>query len=432
MFKRILVLATGIVLGVAFSMAGLRVAAAWNLFPSRDLSRSSNYVRDVMRLVNENYVDEKTSSYEQLTRSALHGMVETLDPHSEFLEAKLNKEFEEDLNGEFGGIGIQVETRQNRVVVIAPLPGTPGERAGIQRGDEIVSIDGKPVESGGNTDSIVSRLRGKPRTSVMVGLFRPSAQQTINLTLVREMIQIISVRDARVIDGGIGYVQLIEFSDHTAEQFDQALRGLVKQGVHSLIIDMRNNPGGLLDAAVEVAEPFFKKNELIVYTQGRRPADREEFRASTDVPPVTLPIAVLINAGSASAAEIVTGALKDTGRAVVVGERSFGKGSVQSVFRLANGEGMRLTTARYFTPGGDTIHEKGIAPHVEVVMTPDEDTKLARQRSRSDITDPKEFKDRFGFEPIVDRQLDAAVAVLKGVQLLAGGEAEVRRVSSAR
>jgi carboxyl-terminal processing protease len=431
MFKRILVLATGIVLGVAVSLAGLRLAAAWNLFPSRDLSRSSNYVRDVMRLVNENYVDEKTTSYEQLARSALHGMVETLDPHSEFLEAKVNKEFEEDLNGEFGGIGIQVETRQNRVVVIAPLAGTPGERAGIQRGDEIVSIDGKPVETGGNTDSIVSKLRGKPKTSVTVGLFRPSNQQTLNLTLVRETIQIVSVRDARVIDGGIGYVQLIEFSDHTAAQFDQAVQQLIKQGIHSLIIDMRNNPGGLLDAAVEVAEPFFKKNELIVYTQGRKPTDREEFRAKVDVPPITLPIAVLINAGSASAAEIVTGALKDTGRAVVVGERSFGKGSVQSIFRLANGEGMRLTTARYFTPGGATIHEKGIAPHVEVVMTPEEDTKLARQRSRSDITDPREFKERFGFEPIVDRQLDAAVSVLKGVRLLSGAQ-EVRRVSSAR
>lgn len=431
MFKRILVLATGIVLGVTFSVAGLRVAAAWNLFPSRDLSRSSAYVRDVMKLVNESYVDEKASSYDQLARSALHGMVETLDPHSEFLEAKDNKEFEEDLTGEFGGIGIQVETRNNRVVVIAPLAGTPGERAGIQRGDEIVSIDGKPIENGGGVDGIVGKLRGKPKTTVTVGLFRPSKQQTLSLSIVREVIQIISVRDPRVIDDGIGYVQLTEFSDHTAAQFDQALQQLIKQGIHSLVIDMRNNPGGLLDAAVEVAEPFFKKDELIVYTQGRRPTDREEFRANVDGPPVTLPIAVLINAGSASAAEIVTGALKDTGRAVIVGERSFGKGSVQSVFRLANGEGMRLTTARYFTPGGATIHEKGIQPHVEVVMTPDEDTKLARQRSRPDITDPKEFKERFGFEPIADRQLDAAVSVLKGLRLFAG-MAEVRRVSSAR
>ena len=157
---------------------------------------------------------------------------------------------------------------------------------------------------------------------------------------------------------------------------------------------------------------------MIVYTQGRKPADREDLRAETDGEPLRMPIAVLINSGSASAAEVVTGALKDTGRAVIVGERSFGKGSVQSVFTLENGEGMRLTTARYYTPGGVSIHEKGIEPQVEVVMTPDEDDKLSRQHARPDITDPKEFKERFGFEPIEDRQLQAALDVLKGVQLL--------------
>ncbi len=418
MFKRILMLATGIALGLAFAVVGARVNTAWSLWPNRDLSRSSGYVKDVMRLVNESYVDEKSATYDKLARAALHGMVESLDPHSEFLEKKDNEEFEEDIMGEFGGVGIQVETRQNRVIVIAPLAGTPGERAGIQRGDEIVTIDGKAVETGGSVDGVVSRLRGRPKTSVLVGLFRPSSKENISLTLIREIIKIESVRGAHVIDDGIGYVQLTEFSDHTAEQFRSALDGLLKQGIHSLILDLRNNPGGLLDAAVDVVEPFFKKNELIVYTQGRKPADKEEFRADPNGPPLTLPLAVLINAGSASAAEIVTGALKDTSRAVVVGERSFGKGSVQSVFKLEKGEGMRLTTARYYTPSGVTIHEKGIVPHVEVVMTPEEDTKLARQRSRPDITDPVAFKERFGFEPVADRQLDTAVAMLKGVRLL--------------
>ena len=427
MFKRILTLATGAVLGLALSIAGLRVAAAWNLWPSRDLSRSAGYVKDVMRLVNENYVDEKAVTYDQLARTALHGMIETLDPHSEFLEKKSNEEFEEDLTGEFGGVGIQVETRNNRIVVIAPLAGTPGERAGIQRGDEIVSIDGKAVETSGNNDSIISRLRGKPKTKVLIGLFRPSTQETLNLTLIREIIKIESVRSVRMLEDGIGYVQLTEFSDHTAEQFRRALDHLLKQGANSLILDLRNNPGGLLDAAVEVAEPFFRKGELIVYTKGRKPSDREDFKSTSATPPIALPMAVLINAGSASAAEIVTGALKDTGRAVVVGERSFGKGSVQSVFKLENGEGMRLTTARYYTPGGGTIHEKGIAPHVEVVMTPEEDTKLARQRARADLVDAQAFKERFGFEPIVDRQLDTAIAVLKGVRLF--GDRTIARVS---
>jgi carboxyl-terminal processing protease len=417
MFKRILTLLTGALLGIAFTMTAARVAVAWSIWPNRELSRSAGYVKDVMRLVNENYVDEKSAAYERLARTALHGMVETLDPHSEFLEKKDNEEFEEDLTGEFGGIGIQVETRQNRIVVIAPLAGTPGERAGIQRGDEIVSIDGKPVESTNTSDSVVSRLRGKPKTKVQVGLFRPSTQETLNLTLMREIIKIESVRSVKLLEDGIGYVQLTEFSDHTAEQFRRALENLLKQGMGSLIIDLRNNPGGLLDAAVEVVEPFFRKKELIVYTKGRKPSDREEFRAEADGAPIAIPIAVLINAGSASAAEIVTGALKDTGRAIVVGERSFGKGSVQSVFKLENGEGLRLTTARYYTPGGATIHERGITPHVEVVMTPEEDTKLARQRARADITDPKAFKERFGFEPVTDRQLETAVAMLKGVRL---------------
>ncbi len=421
MFKRILTVAAGVALGLVLATAGLRVAAAWNIWPNRDLSRASGYVKDVMRLVNENYVDAKAVAYDDLARGALHGMVEALDPHSEFLEKKHREEFEEDITGEFGGVGLQVETRAGRVVIITPMAGTPSERAGLRRGDEIVSIDGKPVEPGNGIDGVVSRLRGKPRTSVRVGLFRPASQDKFNVTLVREIIKIESVRGARLLDDGIGYVQLTEFSDHTGRQFLHAVDALLKDGATSLILDLRNNPGGLLEAAVDVAEPFFKKGELIAYTQGRKPSDREDFKGEGAVIPLNLPLAILINAGSASAAEIVTGALKDTSRAVVVGERSFGKGSVQSVFKLDNGEGLRLTTARYYTPSGATIHEKGITPHVEVVMTPEEDAKLARQRARPDITDPAQFKERFGFEPIADRQLETAVAMLKGVRLLGAG-----------
>jgi carboxyl-terminal processing protease len=418
MFKRILMVAAGVVLGMAISVAGLRVSAAWNLFPSRDLSRSTTYVREVMRLVNENYVDEKAAAYESLAHKAIHGMVESLDPHSEFLESKDNAEFEEDLTGEFGGVGLQVEPRLGRVVVVAPLAGTPGERAGIHRGDEIVSIDGKPLESNASLDAVVNRLRGKPGTKVTVGLFRPADHENRSVTLVREIIRVDSVRGARIIGEDVGYVEITEFSEHTAEQFGKALEQLLKDGAESLIIDLRNNPGGLLDAAVEVTEPFFRHGELIVYTEGRKKADHAEYRAELTGDPLNLPIVVLINAGSASAAEIVTGALKDTGRAVIVGERSYGKGSVQSVFKLDNGEGLRLTTAKYFTPAGVSIHEKGITPHVEVVMTAEEDARLARQRSRSDVTDPKEFKRRFGFEPIPDRQLEVALDVLKARRAL--------------
>jgi len=423
MFKRILILAGATLLGVVLAAAAMRLAAAWDFWPNRDLAKSAAYVREVMQLVNEQYVEEKPVAYDQLARQALHGMVEALDPHSEFLERKTHAEFEEDLTGEFGGVGIQVENRQNRIVVIAPLAGTPGERAGIQRGDEIVSIDDRPVEAGTGIDGVVSRLRGRPRTTVVLGLHRPGTGATLRLTLVREVIRIESVRAVRKLEDGLGYVQLTEFSEHTATQFRAALERLVQQGATGLILDLRNNPGGLLEGAVGVAEPFFRREELIVYTQGRKPGDREDFRAKTTGAPILLPVAVLINAGSASAAEIVAGALKDAGRAVIVGERSFGKGSVQSVFKLRNGEGLRLTTARYYTPGGLSIHERGIAPHVEVVMSSEEDTKLARQRARPDITDPVDFRARFGFEPIADRQLETAVAMLRGLRLLTGGVA---------
>ena len=418
MLKRILILAAGVVLGLGLAVAAARVSLAWGFFSNRELDRSSSYVREVLQLVNENYVDAKTSGYDQLAKSAIHGLVETLDPHSEFLESKDYALLEEELSGDFSGIGVQVEMRAGRVVVIAPIAHSPGERAGILRGDEIVRVDGKVLEKGLTMDAVIDRLRGKPHTQVMVGLFRPSTGKTLELTLEREVIKQESVRAARVLPAHTGYVQVTEFSDHTGEEFADAVNGLLKQGIDSLVIDLRDNPGGLLDAAVEVAEPFFRKGELIVYTQGRKAGDREDYRAAADGEPLTLPVAVLINAGSASAAEVVTGALKDTHRAVIVGERSFGKGSVQSIFKLKNGEGLRLTTARYYTPSGVSIHQKGIAPQVEVVMTPDEDSKLRLQRLRSDVSDPKEFKERFGYVPIEDRQLQAALDVLKGINLL--------------
>ncbi len=418
MFKRILTLAAGVLLGVGLAFGNLQLALVWSIWPNRELDRASNRMREVLQLVNENYVDAKPAAYADLATAALHGVADSLDPHSEFLEAKDNMEFEEELTGEFGGIGIQVETRGGRVLVIAPIAGTPGDRAGIQRGDEIVSIDGKALESGTVLDAVVGRLRGKPQTKVAVGLRRPSVAQQIDLTLVREVIKTESVLGARLLDGGVGYVQITEFAEHTGDQFAKALDGLLKQGASSLVLDLRNNPGGLLDSAVEVAELFFKKGEIVVYTQGRKQSDREDYRSEIDGPPLELPLAVLINSGSASAAEVVTGALKDTGRAVVVGERSFGKGSVQSVFKLKNGEGLRLTTARYYTPSGVSIHEKGITPHVEVVMTPDEDGKLSLQRARPERSDPVAFKERFGFVPIADRQLQVAIDVLLGVQIL--------------
>ncbi len=416
MFKRILILTGAALLGFGACLGALRVSGAWSLLPNRDLNHSSDYVRDVLKIVNENYVDPKLSSYTSLTHLALHGMVESLDPHSEYLESKDNRELEEDLDGEYGGIGIEVEMRKGAFLVVDPIPGSPGERAGIKEGDQIVSIDGKPLERGLGMESVVDRLRGKAHTRVRVGLVRPATAAHLELDLVREVVKVESVRGVRVLDGSVGYIQIREFSEHTGEQFIDAMNLLLRKGIDSLVIDLRNNPGGLLDSAVDVVEPFFKKGELIVYTQGRKPSDRDDYLSENTADPLRIPVAVLINGDTASAAEIVTGALKDTGRAVVVGERSYGKGSVQSIFKLKNGEGLRLTTAHYFTPSGAMIHAKGISPHVEVVMTPEEDRKIERQTARPEITDPQVFKDHFDFLPIEDRQLDAALDVLRAAR----------------
>ncbi len=415
MLNRFLTTVGGVIAGLLLAYSAANYAAGWGLFPNRELDKSSAYVRQVMQLVSENYVDASRASYGQLTKSALHGLVQSLDPHSEFMEAKDFSELEEDMNAEFGGVGIQVEMRNGRVVVIAPIANTPSDRAGILRGDEIVSVDGQGMDNVPMND-VIGRLRGKPKTLVTVKFFRPSTKKEFEVGLVREVIKIESVRDVRLLENDVGYIQLTQFSERTGKEFIDALNKLIGEGMQALVIDLRNNPGGLLDAAVEVAEPFFKRGELIVYTQGRNPKDREDFKGESDDPPLALPLAVLINAGSASAAEIVAGALRDTHKGVIVGERSFGKGSVQTIFNLKNGEGLRLTTARYYTPSGVTIHEKGIEPNVEVVMSPEEDRQLRIQHVRSDVQNAVDFKERFGFEPIQDRQLDTALEVIQGLR----------------
>ena len=417
MLKRILVIASGVFLGTTLSLGVAQMAAAWGWWPNRDLEQSSRYVREVLKLVNEEYVDESKAELPKLTEAALQGIIGSLDPHSEYMNARDYKTLEEEISSEFGGIGVQVEMRNGSVLVIAPIAGTPGARAGILRGDIIVSIEGKKIEKPA-LDSVVGQLRGKPGTKVTLGFTRPSTGKDFELTITRERIKVESVRDVRVRPDGIGYVQITQFSERTGEEFVDALNKLNEQNMRALIIDLRDNPGGLLNSAVEVAEPFFNKGELIVYTQGRRKEDRNEFRAAAPEPALTLPVVVLINAGSASAAEIVSGALKDTRRAVIVGERSFGKGSVQTILPLRKGEGLRLTTARYYTPSGVTIHEKGVSPDVEIVMSPAEDQNARLQRAREDVSDPAEFKARFNTELTPDRQLESGVSVLQAALLL--------------
>jgi len=419
MLKRIPLIVAGVATGIALTLGAARISNAWSFLPNRELNRAASQVKDVLRLVNEHYVEPEAVSYEGLAKSALHGMVESLDPYSEFLEVAEMDFLEEQLSGNFSGVGIQVEIRDGRVLVIAPIANSPAERAGIERGDEILGVEGKGFDQDVTVDEIVDRLRGRPRSKVTMDLLRPREGKRFQVTLQRERIELESVRAVEVLSEKTGYILLSDFSDHTARDFERALERLEKEGVDSLIIDLRNNPGGLLEAAVAVAEPFFKQGEEIVSTRGRKAEDTAVYRARRKAPGRRWRTAVLINGNTASAAEVLTGALKDTGRAIVVGERSFGKGSVQTIFPLESGEGVRLTTARYFTPSGVSIHGTGILPQVEVTLTDDEKSKLTVQLARADVADPHEFKERFGFEPIEDRQLQAALQALRGTESVA-------------
>ncbi len=411
---RIWPIAVGVGLGVGLGLGTLWLAPRWGLLPSVEERQASRYVRQVLDLVSQQYVDPEAARLDRLSREALKGAVRSLDPHSEFLEAKAFHQLEEDIASQFGGIGVQVEMRKGRVIVVAPINGTPSDRAGVRRGDEIVRIYGERLAKP-TIDAVVSPLRGRPSTQVAVTFARESEEREFTLSLVREVIKTESVQNVELLSEGIGYVQITQFAERTGEEFAAALENLQSKGARALVLDLRNNPGGLLDAAVEVASPFFKPGERIVHTQGRTVSDYAEYTAKAGSVRWSGPTLVLINAGSASAAEIVAGALKDTGRGLVLGERSFGKGSVQSILHLRSGEGLRLTTARYFTPSGVTLHERGVEPDLELVLTEEEDDSVRLQRLRRDMSDPAEFKERFGVDLLPDRQLAAALEVVKAL-----------------
>lgn len=417
MLKRLTAILLAVAFGFGLAHYAARHAAAPSWWPNRERDRSVRYFREVLEVVKQNYVDEKKADYKALTRAALRGMMNELDPHSEYLDVEAFQQTEEELSNEFNGVGIQVEERDGHIVVITTIADTPAERAGIRRGDRIVSIDGKKIEDP-STEKVVRLIRGESGSEVTMVFYRPSAEREVTYKLKRERILMRSVRNTQISGDGLGYLQITQFSERTGDEFDAALKELEKHGMRGLVLDLRNNPGGLLDAAVEVCDSFFEKGELIAFTQGRTKDSREEFHSEGQHERRTYPIAVLVNGGTASAAEIVTGALRDTHRAVVVGEKTFGKGSVQSIIDTKDGEGIRLTTARYYTPSGITIHEKGILPHVEIEMTPDDEAKLRIQQSRGDTTDETEKPEPLDFTPVEDTQRLAAEEVLRGLLII--------------
>ncbi len=304
-------------------------------------------------------VDDKT-----LFNNAIKGMLNSLDPHSAYLQEEDFSDLQENTSGKFGGLGIEVGMENGLVRVITPIDDTPAQRAGIRAGDLIVSLDGEPV-MGLSLSDAVELMRGEPGTPITLEVRRKGEAELLSFTIERAEIKVASVR-TEMLDGEIGYVRLTQFQENTGSELQEALRAWKNDtNLNGVILDMRNNPGGVLQAAVVVVDTFISEG-LIVYTEGRSPMSDVRYEARADTLMPDIPIVVLINGGSASASEIVAGALQDHSRAVIVGTQSFGKGSVQTVLPVSETAAVKLTTARYFTPDGRSIQAQGIVPDIVV------------------------------------------------------------------
>jgi carboxyl-terminal processing protease len=376
----------------------------------------------VMQRVRKDYVDGQKLTYQDLVYGALKGMLSTLDPHSEFMEPDKYKELQSDTQGVFGGLGIVISMKDNYITVVAPMEDTPGFKAGILSGDRILKIDGRSTEKMTLPDA-VKTLRGEPGTDVTITVFRPLSSQLKEYKLTRSIINVDMVKDIHgkkefpLGENKIGYVRLVQFGEKTSDDLDAALMKLHGQGMQALILDLRWNPGGLLEQAVDVCEKFLPKGELVVTTEGRNANQtsrrhamgrRSEFRR--------IPMVVLVNLGSASASEIVAGCLQDLKRAIILGEKTFGKGSVQSILPLTDGSALRLTTAKYYTPSHKVIHEEGITPDISVPITDEEERDILLQRTPGGLESLEE-KDRLRVTETHDAQLERAIDLLKGITL---------------
>jgi carboxyl-terminal processing protease len=429
---------------VALALAGLAlVPRPWASLPDvspearDDLYRRLKVLAEVLDIVQRNYVEEM--SPEDLVHGAVQGIVSRLDPHSSFMTPDMFREMQVETEGAFGGLGIEVSVREGKLTVVSPIEDTPAALAGIQAGDVIVMIEGEPTQDMELMEA-VRRMRGPKGTQVTIHVMREGFREPRAFTLVRDIIRIRSVR-ARRLDG-IAVIRVAQFQQGTHLEVRRALAELADGGpLDGLILDLRNDPGGLLDQAVKVADLFLREG-TVVSTRGRDPEQEVVYTARDDGEEPSFPIVVLVNEGTASASEIVAGALQDHGRALILGERTFGKGSVQTIVPLSDGSGLRVTTALYYTPAGRSIQAKGIVPDVHV---PSGAVTVLRPRSPHGQTREEDLQRHFEMDqteegqrgaepegPAEDLQLERAVELLKGWKIFqswgttAPGEGAVR------
>src|SRR3989449_4265524 len=374
-----------------------------------------------LEVIRQYYVDDNKTSYHDLITAAMKGMLSALDPHSQFMDPNDFRDMQDDTRSRFNGLGIEVSMKNGLPTVITAMEDTPAAKAGVLSGDQILRINGISTERMDLQDAI-NVLRGPAGAKVTLTLLRPATNEIKEYTLQRAEIKIQSVKGARLLDAEltgpfkIGYIRLIQFNEPTAEELSRALDDLQKQGMQALVLDLRNNPGGLLNSAVDVCAQFLPPNTKVVSTQGRVVSQQHDYSTSgAKKERPNFPMVLLINEGSASGAEIVAGALKDLHRAVLVGETTFGKGSVQNVMQLPDGSAVRFTTAKYYTPSKQLIQGNGVTPNIRVPITADQERMLFSMRSAENL----KAEDEKNIIKTRDPQMMRAIDALKGVMIYA-------------
>jgi carboxyl-terminal processing protease len=374
-----------------------------------------------LELIRQDYVDENKTSYHDLVTAAMKGMLSSLDPHSQFMDPNDFRDMQDDTRSRFNGLGIEVSMKNGLPTVVTAMEDTPAAKAGILSGDQILRINGMSTERMDLQDAI-NVLRGPAGAKLSLTLLRPSTKEIKEYMLQRAEIKIQSVKGERLLPPEltgpfrIGYVRLIQFNEPTADELSKAIDDLQKQGMQALILDLRNNPGGLLNSAVDVCSQFLPPNTKVVSTQGRVPSQQHDYSTSAvSKSRPNFPMVLLINEGSASGAEIVAGALKDLRRAVLVGETTFGKGSVQNVLQLPDGSAVRFTTAKYYTPSRQVIQGNGVTPNIRVGMTAEQERALYALRNTGNV----KSDDEINIIKTKDAQMLRAIDALKGVMIYA-------------